>query len=55
MKLEKLINFQNVEALSQVLNRERVLRERFSLEIPERDCANAIYSAMMAVVEQRGG
>lgn len=55
MKLEKLINFQNVEALSQVLNRERVLRERFSLEIPEADAANAICAAMKAEVEYRGG
>lgn len=30
-------------------------RERFSLEIPEKDCANGIYSAMMAEVRSRGG
>lgn len=55
MKLEKLIDFQNVEGLSRVLNRERVLRERFSLEIPEKDAANGIYAAMKAEVEYRGG
>lgn len=55
MKPEKLINFQDVEALSQVLNRERVLRGRFSLEIPETDAANAIYAAMKAEVAYRGG
>ena len=55
MKITKQINFQNVEALSQVLNRERGLRERFSLEIPERDAANGIYAAMKAEVEYRGG
>ena len=55
MKLEKLINFQNVEALSQVLNRERVSRGRFSLEIPEKDAANGIYAAMKSEVEYRGG
>ena len=53
MKLEKLlgIDFQNVEGLSLELKREKVSRERFSLEIPERDCANAIYAAMKASVE----
>ncbi len=57
MKLEKLlgIDFQNVEGLSLELKREKVSRERFSLEIPERDCANAIYAAMKASVEYRGG
>lgn len=38
-----------------MLNRERGLRERFSLEIPERDAANGIYAAMKADVEFRGG
>ena len=55
MKLEKVIDFQNVEALSQALKRERVLRERFSLEIPEKDAANGIYAAMKTEVEFRGG
>ena len=55
MKLEKLINFQNVEGLSQVLKNERVSRGRFSLEIPEKDAANGIYAAMKAEVEYRGG
>lgn len=34
---------------------ERASRERFSLEIPERDCANGIYAAMKSEVEHRGG
>lgn len=55
MKLAKLIDFQNVEELSRALNREKVSRERFSLEIPERDAANGIYAAMKAEVECRGG
>lgn len=55
MKLEKLIDFQNVEGLSRALNQEKVLRERFSLEIPEKDAANGIYAAMKAEVEYRGG
>lgn len=55
MKLTKLIDFRNVGALSQTLQAEKVSRERFSLEIPETDCANALYAAMKAVVEYRGG
>lgn len=55
MKLEKLIDFQNVEGLSRALNREKVLRGRFSLEIPVKDAANGIYAAMKAEVEYRGG
>lgn len=55
MKLTKPINFQAVEVLSRVLNQERVSRERFSLEIPERDAANGLYAAMKAEVEYRGG
>lgn len=55
MKLEKLIDFQNVEGLSRALNQEKVLRDRFSLEIPEKDAANGIYAAMKAEVEYRGG
>lgn len=33
---------------------ERASRERFSLEISEKDCANALYAAMKAEVEYRG-
>ncbi|MDE7464968.1 MAG: replication protein [Muribaculaceae bacterium] len=55
MKLNKQIDFQNVEALSQALKREKASRERFSIEIPENDCCNAIYAAMKAEVESRGG
>lgn len=55
MKLSKAIDFQRVEALSQALKAERVSRERFSIDIPERDCANGLYAAMKAEVEYRGG
>lgn len=55
MRLTKPINFQHVEVLSRVLNQERVSRERFSIEIPERDAANGLYAAMKAEVEYRGG
>ena len=48
MKLSKLIDFQNVEALSQKLQAAKASRVRFSIEIPERDCANALYAAMQA-------
>lgn len=55
MKLSKLIDFQNVEELSRRIQNERVLRERFSLEIPFKDCANALYAAMKAEVRYWGG
>lgn len=55
MKVSKEINFRDVEGLSRLLQAEKVSRERFSLEISERDCANAIMSAMKAEVEYRGG
>lgn len=41
--------------LSQALRAERVSRERLSLEISEKDAANAIYAAFKAEVEYRGG
>lgn len=41
--------------MSRAIKAERVSRERFSLEIPERDAANGILSAMKAEVEYRGG
>lgn len=55
MKLSKAIDFQNVEALSRELRAERVSRERFSLEIPVRDCANGIYASFRQEVEYWGG
>lgn len=55
MKLNKLIDFQNVEELSRQLRAERVSRDRFSLEIPVRDCANGIYAAFRQEVEFWGG
>lgn len=55
MKLEKIIDFQDVKALSRALNRERGSKVRFSIEIPEGDAANGIYAAMKAEVEYRGG
>lgn len=54
MKITKPIDFQNVEALSQALRAGKDSMGRFSLEIPEKDCANGIYAAMKAEVEQRG-
>lgn len=54
MKLSRPIDFQNVGALTQALKREKVSRERFSLEISESDACNGIYSAMKASVEYRG-
>lgn len=55
MKLSKLIDFRNVEELSRRIQSDRVLRERFSLEIPVKDCANALYAAMKAEVRYWGG
>ena len=40
--------------MSREIKRGKTSRERFSLEISERDAANGIYSAMKAVVESRG-
>lgn len=55
MKVQRLIDFQNVEALNRGLKAEKASRERFSLEIPQVDAANAIYAAMKSEVEHRGG
>lgn len=54
MKITKQINFQDVEGLSRALKAARISKERFSLEIPVKDCANGIYAAMKAEVEERG-
>lgn len=55
MKLSKLINTRNVEALSRQIQAAKVSRERFSLEIPVKDCANALYAAFIAEVQYWGG
>ena len=55
MKLSKPIDFQDIAALSQALRAERVSRDRFSLEISQKEAANAIYAAFKAEVEYRGG
>ncbi|MCM1220091.1 MAG: AAA family ATPase [Lachnospiraceae bacterium] len=55
MKLNKKIDFQNVEELSRQLKAGRAFRERFSLEIPVNDCANGIYAAFKQEVEYWGG
>lgn len=55
MKIDKLIDFQNVEGLSRRIQSEKALRERFRLEIPVRDCANGLYAAMKAEVQYWGG
>ena len=54
MKIKHSIDLNNVEALTQCLSRQKVLRERFSLEIPERDACNALYAALKVEVESRG-
>ena len=54
MKIEHPIDLNNVEALTQCLSRQKVLRPRFSLEIPERDACNALYAALKVEVESRG-
>lgn len=51
----KKTDFQHVEELSRELSRDKITRERFSLEIPHKDACNAIYAAWKAVVEKRGG
>lgn len=55
MKQDRTINFQNVEELSRTLRAARVSKERFSLDLPEKDVANGLYAAMKAEVERRGG
>ena len=55
MKPDRTINFQNVEELSRAIRAARVSEERFSLDLPEKDVANGLYSAMKAEVERRGG
>lgn len=54
MKLSSLINFQNAEELSQILRTAKDSRERFSLDLSEAECANAIYAGMKAEIEDRG-
>ncbi|MCM1337735.1 MAG: hypothetical protein NC187_08115 [Candidatus Amulumruptor caecigallinarius] len=54
MNLNKLIDFQDVEGLSRLLRAERASTERFSLEIPVKDCANGIYAAFRHEVESCG-
>lgn len=54
MKLNKLIDFQDVEGLSRLLRAERASTERFSLEIPVTDCANGIYAAFRHEVKSCG-
>lgn len=53
MKPSEKIDFQNVGELTRRLTAQKIIRPRFSLEIPEKDAANGIYSAMRAEVEFR--
>lgn len=54
MEITKAIDFQNVEELSRLLRERKVSRERFSLALPEVNCARGIMAAMKAEVELRG-
>ena len=53
MKPSNKIDFQNVGELTRRLTAQKITPPRFSLEIPERDAANGIYSAMRAEVANR--
>lgn len=53
MKPSEKIDFQNVGELTRRLIAQKITPPRFSLEIPERDAANGIYSAMRAEVANR--
>lgn len=53
MKPNEKIDFQNVGELTRRLTGQKITPPRFSLEIPERDAANGIYSAMRAEVAYR--
>lgn len=53
MKPSEKIDFQNVGELTRRLTAQKITPPRFSLEIPERDAANGIYSAMRAEVAYR--
>lgn len=55
MKITKPIDFQRVEELSHLLRATRISQGRFSLEIPERDCANGLYASFKSEVEHWGG
>lgn len=55
MKPIKPIDFNNVGELCRQLKAEKITRTRFSLEISEKEASNAIYAAMKANVEYRGG
>ena len=48
------IDFQNVAALNRIFQTDKIIRTRFSIEIPEADMCNAIYAAMLAVTASRG-
>ena len=53
MKPSDKIDFQNVGELTRRLTAQKITPPRFSFEIPERDAANGIYSAMRAEVANR--
>ena len=53
MKPSEKIDFQNVGELTRRLIAQKITPPRFSLEIPERDAANGIHSAMRAEVANR--
>lgn len=49
------IDFNDVEALSRLLRAQMPTRKRFSINLPHRETANAVYASMKAEVEFRGG
>lgn len=55
MKPTEKIDFNNVEALTRQLTARKIILPRFSLDIPECDAANGIYSAMKAEVARFHG
>lgn len=54
MKLSNPIDFSKVGALTKYLSAQMAPCVRFSIDIPERDAANAIYSALNSQIKFRG-
>lgn len=52
--LSKTIDLQDAGALSRMFRADKIIRTRFSIEIPEADMCNAIYAAMLAETASRG-
>lgn len=54
MKPTEKIDFQDVGALTRRLCARKISPDRFFIELPERDAANAVYAALKAEVAYRG-